>query len=258
MELTRGAPRQAPVVNDLAAAPLATPPAIRQSFVMPTRRYAEDEAAEIFRIAAELEHTTPRALPASQGLTLAELQEIGREAGLDPALVAQAAQGSTAVAGAEVSRFFGLPIGVRRTVELDRHVSDEEWERLVADLRETFDAKGVIRYDGPFRQWSNGNLHVLIEPTATGHRIRFRTRNEAAQILIRSGLFTLGFGALVPALLMLGESPNIAAMVSSFAVIGATGLGFLGMGAMRLPRWSRTRRRQMNDLAQRLERPETE
>jgi hypothetical protein len=71
-------------------------------------------------------------------------------------------------------RAAGLPIGVGRTVELDRPRSDSDWERLVADLRETFEARGMVRYDGPFRQWTNGNLQALIEPTPSGHRLRWK------------------------------------------------------------------------------------
>ena len=143
---------------------------------MTERRYTEDEAAEIFRVAAELEERAPRALAPAEGLTIAELQAIGREAGLSPELVARAAK-RAAEPPARAFRFLGLPIGVSRTVEVDEPLADGDWEELVSELRETFEAKGVVRYDGPFRQWSNGNLHVLVEPTPAGHRLRIRTRN---------------------------------------------------------------------------------
>ena len=62
-----------------------------------------------------------------------------------------------------------------RTVELPRALTDQERNRLVIDLRETFDAKGKIRDEGAFKQWTNSNLQALLEPTETGQRLRLRT-----------------------------------------------------------------------------------
>ncbi len=78
-------------------------------------------------------------------------------------------------------RVLGLPLGVGRTVELGRKLTDEEWDHLVVDLRETFDARGQVRQDGSLRQWTNGNLQALLEPTPTGDRLRLRTMNGNAR-----------------------------------------------------------------------------
>jgi hypothetical protein len=43
-------------------------------------------------------------------------------------------------------------------VHLARKLTDEEWERFVAHVRETFDARGTMTSEGSLRQWSNGNL----------------------------------------------------------------------------------------------------
>ena len=113
-------------------------------------------------------------------MTLAQLQEIGREVGIAPVMVAEAAK-AIDLLGRPMSRYFlGLPIGVGRTVNLDRKLSDEEWERFVVDLRETFDARGRLKSEGSFRQWTNGNLQALLEPTPTGQQVRLRTLKGAA------------------------------------------------------------------------------
>jgi len=58
---------------------------------MTARRYGDDEVREIFNLATT-GGTADRSLPAeSGGLTLDELQHIGREAGIEPARVAEAA-----------------------------------------------------------------------------------------------------------------------------------------------------------------------
>ena len=61
------------------------------------------------------------------GLTLADPQEIGREVGISPDAVAKAAN-ALDLRGRVVSRtFLGLPIGVERTVALNRWLTDAEW-----------------------------------------------------------------------------------------------------------------------------------
>lgn len=217
---------------------------------MTERRYSEDEVAAIFERAASAQQAARRQLRPGEGMTLADLQEIGREVGLPPESVAQAAQ-SLDQAGRPASQtFLGLPIGVGRTVELDRRLSDEEWERLVVDLRETFDARGTVRYDGPFRQWTNGNLQALLEPTATGHRIRFRTLNGNARGMMTGGLAILGIAAAL--LIAAAVTGKVGEVVSVSALLSTIGLGMFGGGALRLPGWARLRRRQMEAVASRL------
>jgi hypothetical protein len=183
-------------------------------------------------------------------MTLAELQQIGREVGIDPALVARAASG-LAVTGQPSSRkFLGLPIGVGRTVDLGRKLSDQEWDQLVVDLRETFDARGTIRQEGSFRQWTNGNLQFLLEPTPTGHRLRMRTFKGDAVAWIGGGLAMFGFSAF--ALIAGGISEGIADAAVTSSIVGMIGAAMVSLGALRLPRWARTRRQQMEEIAGRL------
>ena len=123
------------------------------SWIMTERRYTDTEVAAILARATESEHA---ALPvSSDGMTLGALQEIGREVGIAPDLIAQAAR-SMELAGQPVSRrFLGFPIAVGRTVVVNRPLSDADWEGLVSDLRDTFQARGTLRHDGSFRQWTN-------------------------------------------------------------------------------------------------------
>src|SRR5438876_10233793 len=109
---------------------------------MPERRYSDEETAAIFKTAAELQQAVPsEASPgvlsnvSGEGMTLAQLQEIGREVGISADLVARAAQGFDRRGRATVRRFLGVPIGVGRTVSLQRALTEEEWQGLVVDLR---------------------------------------------------------------------------------------------------------------------------
>jgi hypothetical protein len=217
---------------------------------MSDRRYSEQEVAEIFKQAAEAQHTGRRQLPAGEGMTLTDLQEIGREVGIPTELVAQAA-GALERGGLPASRrFLGLPLGVGRTVELERRLTDAEWERLVVDLRETFDARGKVSSDGSFRQWTNGNLQALLEPTPTGQQLRLRTVNGNAQGAMLMGLGLVGFAFALTIPVAIAKS--LADAVPLFMMLGLTGMGLFGFGALRLPRWAQNRARQMEGVAARL------
>src|SRR5262245_25386724 len=104
---------------------------------MTERRYSDDEVAAIFEQASRAEHATPLVPAEGKGLTLAALQEIGREVGLSPEAIAQAARGLERGGRPMSRKFLSLPVGVGQTLEVNRPVSDAEWESLVAELRTT-------------------------------------------------------------------------------------------------------------------------
>jgi hypothetical protein len=219
---------------------------------MTDRRFNEEEVAAIFQRATETQHTPQRQLPSGDGLTLAELQEIGRQADIAPEMVAQAAASLGQAGSATSRRLLGVPVGIERTIELDRALSNEEWERLVVDLRETFDARGSVRQDGSLREWTNGNLQVLVEPTANGQRIRLRTVKGDALALMRTGKVMIGIAAVTAIAAVFG-GPSVAQLswAGEMVFIAAALLGF---GAIRVPSWAQLRRKQMEEIAGRLTR----
>ncbi len=217
---------------------------------MAERRYNEDEVSVIFERAAEAQQAVRRSLPAGEGMTLADLQTIGREVGIPPELVDQAAR-SLDQQGRDISRtFLGLPLRVGRTVELERRLTDDEWDRLVVDLRETFDARGTIRVDGNFKQWTNGNLQALLEPTAGGQRLRLRTMMGAARASMTAGLGLVGVSVSI--VIASALSGHVAEALATTGGLMAAGAAMFTIGAARLPLWARTRRKQMEGVAARL------
>src|SRR5262245_56422923 len=99
---------------------------------MADRRYREEEVREIFGLATR--GAEPRSVAKPDGLTLSEMQGIGREVGLDPVAVANAAAVFEAKAlRARRRKSFGMPIEAGRIVPLPRAPTDSEWEQLVAE-----------------------------------------------------------------------------------------------------------------------------
>src|SRR5678815_1596820 len=72
------------------APPTGAGAARRRGSMADERRYQEDEGAEIFEAASAPALARGDAAP-TQGLTLAELQAIGREVGIAPERIAEAA-----------------------------------------------------------------------------------------------------------------------------------------------------------------------
>jgi hypothetical protein len=214
---------------------------------MTERRYNDEEVSAIFAKAAEGPQVHPLQVPQAEGLTLAELQEIGREVGITPEAVALAVQSVDQRGRGVTKTLLGMPVGVERTVTLDRELTDKEWDRLVVQLREVFGAQGRVSSTGTLRQWTNGNLQALLEPTSTGQRLRLRTVNGSARGLIATGVAFLGVTAAVAIAAALGGQLGHA--VPGIALLASLGLGMVGNGAVRLPGWAKLRGRQMEEIA---------
>jgi hypothetical protein len=221
---------------------------------MSERRFSEEEVAEILKNAAEAEHSN-RNLPSAKGLTLRELTDIGREVGISARAVQNAAQRMDTPEIAS-RKFFGFPIGVSRTIELERKLTDDEWDQLVANLRQTFDARGVVRQEGSLKSWSNGNLQALLEPTPTGQRLRLRTLKGDARGYIGGGIGMFALGSTVFTTAAISGALDDRGFIAAVGLLIAGGIGMFSAGALGLPRWARLRRAQMDAIADQLRKTE--
>ena len=221
------------------------------------RRYSESEIALILEHAGaaqeKAQDATSNALSTTsgEGLTLEQLQDIGTEVGIAPEFVARAA---SAVARGDLvptqqRTWLGLPVGVSRTIEFGRTVSDEEWDRIVVTLRETFEARGRLQRDGSFRQWSNGNLQALLEPSANGHRLRLMTRKGDVAVRVLLGGVALATAFSIWELMILRGGGIGAGGVLVPSLLALFGIGSWAAIGFQLPRWARTRAAQMESIA---------
>jgi hypothetical protein len=216
---------------------------------MTERRYGDEEAREIFSLATAGE-TRDQSLPSdSRGLTLDDLQRIGQEAGIEPARVAEAAEKLDARGKlAPVRRSFGLPVGLSRVVDLPRAPTDREWGQLISEFRTTFGAQGQTTTSGGLRQWSQGNLHISVEPTERGEQLRLSTLKEDAIALNGLGVVLGGMSVLMTAVVAAAGKPGKALVV--LGLFGGMSLFAFGANLIRLPRWARERERQMQAIAE--------
>lgn len=217
---------------------------------MTNRRYTDDEMSEIFRRATDSAHKLDGHASTRSGMSLAELQEIGQEAGIPAEQVALAARSldQPAATGPVTRRMIGLPIAVADDAELNRHLNDDEWDQLVVMARDLFAARGQLRQDGSFRQWTNGNLQVLLEPGPHGHRIRLRTMNGFARSLIIGGTGAIGIAIVVALVPLLEGSQEMIANLDGMAILGLAGLAMIGRGVFGLRGWAKRRQEQFRQL----------
>lgn len=235
------------------------------------RRYDRDEIERIFERAMQPDDDA--AHPDASGLTLSELKEIAREVGVPAERVEAVAlevarerggadpaptrAGGDPIGGrpSRLDRLLTrgpLPIRVEHDAPLARTPTDAEWEDMVDELRDAFRARGSVRAYGNVREWSNGNLQVVLESGRESGHVRMSTVKGSARTLGGVGLAMLGLGGLIA----LAEPGG-----------GATGLLFGGAatlvaGSWELPGWARRRHRQMRAIAEgwqrRLARPSTD
>jgi hypothetical protein len=213
------------------------------------RRYNDDEVAAIFE-AASVTPVSRGDSGAADGLTLAELQAIGREVGIAPDRIAEAAVALQRSQPPIPRRTeLGMPLSAAHIVEIPRPLTDREWSLVVADLRETFGARGRESSYGETREWANGNLHAYVEPTRTGYRLRLGTVKGDALALNRMGAFGIAMSAVVGVASLLSGDPSSA--VPGVVALGSMGAGAFVINALRLPRWARLREQQMKGIAER-------
>ncbi|HTE45168.1 MAG TPA: hypothetical protein VK636_07985 [Gemmatimonadaceae bacterium] len=216
---------------------------------MTERRYEDDEVREIFSLATtgDARDRSPRA--ESGAMTLAELQRIGQEAGIEPARVAQAAAKLDARGRpAPIRRSLGMPVGLSRVVDLPRAPTDREWEQLISEFRTTFETQGHATSSGGLRQWSHGDLHISVEPTEHGEQLRLAHFKTDAMALNVLGFLMGGMSILMGAVSAAGGKPEKA--LAGLAMFGGMSLFAFGANIVRLPRWARERAKQMETVAE--------
>jgi hypothetical protein len=100
-----------------------------------SRRFNEKEVALIIKRASELQQTETTT-ESNTGMSLAELEQVAREAGLDPELVRRAAADlDTRVSDQTPSRFLGSPTVLRLERTIDGEVPAEEYEPMVLEMQ---------------------------------------------------------------------------------------------------------------------------
>lgn len=120
------------------------------------RRYTEEETALVLKRAAELAAHSPSSSEA-RGMTLAEIEQVGREAGIDKALVRRAAKElQRPIQTGSHSAFLGGPTMIRIERIIEGEVPERVYEFLVEEIRAQLGEMGNASTLGRSLAWTTG------------------------------------------------------------------------------------------------------
>ena len=147
------------------------------------RKFSEEEVALIIKRAAELQQTQQVESEPSNALTLTEVEQIAREAGIDPKLIRQAAIGLDRPS--ETSRpspWVGAPTHLVFERVVEGEIPVEDFEPLINEIRRTMGDNGVPSVLGKTLAWTS---------SYQGGRRRNNGRMVDVSIVSRSGTTTI-------------------------------------------------------------------
>lgn len=194
------------------------------------RVYGEQEIGRILKRATELQHSAPSA-PAA-GLTLADLEEIAAEAGIDPVYLRRAAlELDSGVSDSSVwSRVVGDELLLVRDVTLPGELSDDGFERILSAIQTHTRLHGQPSLLGRTLTWraetQSKTRTIQIVITTRDGRTNIRVEENLAQLA--SGLVagvTSGVGIGVG----LGVGVTVGVGIGSVALAVAAPLGIVAL-----------------------------
>lgn len=115
------------------------------------RIYSEEEIGRVLKRAAEIQGKQPRT--SGYGLSLAEIQELAADSGIDPELVIAAVSELKADQEALKKNIWGGPLSSTLIRSVEGQLSDDTWEEMLALLRRTYKETGETERRGTTRQW---------------------------------------------------------------------------------------------------------
>ena len=149
----------------------------------PGRRFDDQEVSHILERAAELQHREPLTPPETSGMTLAELEQVATEAGIDPQHVRNAAaalEHDAVTSGLSGVGLLGAPLRLELERTVDRELTPGAYEELAETIRNTLSAPGHVSTLGKSFEWHSANpqrgLRVTITPRAGRTVIRIEER----------------------------------------------------------------------------------
>lgn len=227
---------------------------------MPHRKYDEHEIARVIERAAELQEAdAERSRRAERGLTLEELERVGRETGLDPAYIRAAAAEADAPGPPE--RSWQSPTHVHAERWVPGPLQPEAWEEAVAALHRYApgmagsETGGRTERVGRSREWTGRTgmgleVRASVSPRGGGQRVRVQQHvgyaSERNEALFMVGPFVAVFGFFIAA--GIADSGWAGLAWAILAYVLAAALSFVWDRA-----WRRVKERDLDRLAGEIE-----
>ena len=201
------------------------------------RRFSEREVGLIIKRASEMQQSDP-AERGGSGMSLAELEQIASEAGIDPQFVRRAASDIDVAPLSTTSPLLGGPTTVRLERTINGEVPDTEFEALVLEIHNVLGEHGHASELGRSLTWtsapvamrrvSSRRLSITVSPRAGVTTIRIEEHlGHVAGGLFAGLMGGLGGGSMGPAV-----GIGIGALHSGLAAAGIAGAVIVGSYAL--------------------------
>ena len=224
--------------------------------------FPAESARAIFRRAAEHQEMARSALRAdANGLSLADLQAVGAEAGIDPEYVAAAAAELSAEDPVDDTPWwYAGPATVSAETVVPGTITDGPvWAAMVHELRDTFGTDGVATQLGDALEWSfelpmgGESTRVDVTPEPHGMRIRItRSKTQAARMGASMGGM-LGFSGFFAGAMIFAVTGFSFVGLAFMLMLMAAGAAVAGLTIPLYRRTVRREQREFDRLVDRLE-----
>jgi hypothetical protein len=141
--------------------------------------YKQEEISHILKRAAEMQGAEGEG--PSTGLSLAELQQIAEDSGIDPKYVRLAVADFEEPPDSDKPNFWGGPLRFIQEREVEGEISAETWERMVMEIRRTFQESGSVQEWGRAYEWTLSSSEKKAHVTAIPRDGRTRIEIHWAQ-----------------------------------------------------------------------------
>ena len=118
------------------------------------RLYTEKEVRSLIRRGTELQEMTRQTSAVSSGISLAEIETIASELGIDPGHIRSAAAELEQSGTADFFSVLRLPRSTTLERTVPRALGPEDWPALVGEIRRTFGSTGQTGQLGTSLEWS--------------------------------------------------------------------------------------------------------
>lgn len=199
-----------------------------------SRIFSKDDAEKIFAMAAQRQQSDE--MEASSGLSLEDLEEAGRAAGINPDYIRSAAADMMRPSRAPIQRtFMGVPVEMRQTTLIKKPIDSLTWNEIVRQAQRIFGKEGQNTETSLVREWASmpkeNQLPIRIIAEAEGDGTRITIERKTWPQVIGFGIGTvvnIAMGLLV-----------IITSIANFSgdkdwIVGSILLGFgllFGLGA---------------------------
>lgn len=193
------------------------------------RRFTDEEFALVLRKAVELQERTAERSTSRGGLSLADMQQIAREAGIDPKLIADATALLPNARAGGGGGFVGGATKYRLETTVAGELPEESYDRIVEAIRRGAEHQGEISRPLRGLEWTVqgeiSQLSVNVTPRDGETSIQVVADRGSAVFLV----FFLSFMAWVITTVAVGASLRLG-LLPSLGIVAGGILGWLVTG----------------------------